>query len=478
MSTRLASRLLALAVIATASPASADVDALGQFTQSFDLSVPAFHELAPAMSLRYRSGGGDGLVGAGWSLAAGSQIQRLSRTHGVARMDASDVYVLDGEELIPCAANSASPSCTSAVASSGSSSGFYSTRVESFRRVQFLFNAFVVWDPDGTHSIYMSYDGGYTYLLARQLDVHANMVDYHYACTTTCVLDSITYPGTTIQLYREGRPDPVVLPNRQWLAQRLHSIAIVENGSLLRAYRLGYAQSLANGQSLLSSVQQVGNDAAIDASGNVTGGTAMPPVTFTSPSLLSAGSGPTVTAISTPDLSQIPATNVTALSPRFASEQVTYTVGEHWNALAGDFVPNPYGVVVGDFDGDGRADWLSWVTQNNSCTGLETETILESKSAHQAMVKWDFVPNGLAVFDCATHVWVADMDGDHRDDLLVSGQGHLSVLYSQGDGTFLLSSVGPTAGDVKRCAVGDFDGDGRPDLAALGPSGVAIFHRR
>src|SRR5206468_10900015 len=67
---------------------------------------------------------------------------------------------------------------------------------------------------------------------------------------------------------------------------------------------------------------------------------------------------------------------------------------------------------------------------------------------------------------------VADFNGDGKLDLAVGSLGasntnQVSVLLGNGDGTFqtALNSTVPGAG-IDGLAVGDFNGDGKPDLAS------------
>jgi hypothetical protein len=71
-------------------------------------------------------------------------------------------------------------------------------------------------------------------------------------------------------------------------------------------------------------------------------------------------------------------------------------------------------------------------------------------------------------------VVTTDLNGDGKPDLVVcnNGDGTVSVLLGNGDGTFKAAvaySVGKFPGSV---VVGDFNGDGKPDLAVAN-SGAA-----
>jgi hypothetical protein len=80
---------------------------------------------------------------------------------------------------------------------------------------------------------------------------------------------------------------------------------------------------------------------------------------------------------------------------------------------------------------------------------------------------------------------VADMNGDGKDDLVFSeaGSSILQIWYSRGDGTFYRAAMLNVAlGEANLTAdggfvIGDFDGDGRPDIAVslFGSYTVAIF---
>src|SRR5688572_16944690 len=104
----------------------------GSMQTGVPIEVPAFHGLEPALSLAYSSSGGTGSAGVGWNLAGFSTIERASAGQGAPRYDGYDVFLLDGQELVPCAQGMVSPSCATG--------GTHATKLESYQRVAFSQN--------------------------------------------------------------------------------------------------------------------------------------------------------------------------------------------------------------------------------------------------------------------------------------------------------------------------------------------------
>jgi hypothetical protein len=121
---------------------------------------------------------------------------------------------------------------------------------------------------------------------------------------------------------------------------------------------------------------------------------------------------------------------------------------------------NPRAVVVGDFNGDGKQD----LAVPNAVS--DTVTILLGDGTG------NFTAPGTSpetVGDSPFDVAVGDFDGDGKQDLAVpnSASDNLTILLGDGTGDFTAAGTSPEpVGDAPvYVAVGDFDSDGKQDLA-------------
>jgi len=115
------------------------------------------------------------------------------------------------------------------------------------------------------------------------------------------------------------------------------------------------------------------------------------------------------------------------------------------------------GVVVADFNGDGRPDVAVSTSQNNTVSIL-----LGSASG-------GFVAGG-------TYTMAADFNGYKKPDLAVlnSNEGTISIMLGNGDGTFQARVDYAVGESPLGLVAGDFDGDGHIDLATINTSDNAI----
>jgi hypothetical protein len=124
----------------------------------------------------------------------------------------------------------------------------------------------------------------------------------------------------------------------------------------------------------------------------------------------------------------------------------------------------PKGVAVGDFNGDGRLDI---VTANSN--GTVTALLGNGDGTFQG-------PITSQVGGSLTSVAAGEFSGNGKTDLVVGATSSLSVLMSNGDGTFTVKTTVPFffvyAGEqipvgVRSVAVGDLRSDGKQDIVAL-----------
>src|SRR6266699_270096 len=116
----------------------------------------------------------------------------------------------------------------------------------------------------------------------------------------------------------------------------------------------------------------------------------------------------------------------------------------------------PSGVAVGDFNGDGKLDLAVSNYGDNSLSVL----LGNGDGTFQA-------PHTTPVGTNPAQVAVGDFNGDGKLDVAVSsvGSNTVSVLLGNGDGTFLPPLITPVGANPWYFAVGDFNGDGKLDLA-------------
>ena len=124
--------------------------------------------------------------------------------------------------------------------------------------------------------------------------------------------------------------------------------------------------------------------------------------------------------------------------------------------------PDPTQVVLADLNGDGKLDMV--VTSNSAGYYWFSPTLAV------------FLGNGDGTFGAPTYyqagfyqtsVAVGDLNGDGKPDIVTTNynNGTISVLFNNGDGTFGPPSQYYVGSEPESVALGDFNGDGNLDIA-------------
>ena len=150
----------------------------------------------------------------------------------------------------------------------------------------------------------------------------------------------------------------------------------------------------------------------------------------------------------------------------------------------------PVSVAVGDFNGDGHPD----VAVAAEDTINDYVKIFRGNGDGTFQVPTSIIADSAPRFsllqETMSTLAVGDFNGDGKPDLAVINnkdgigpprsflesfpQGTLSVLLGNGDGTFQAPAVQPVGNDPRAIVTGDFNGDGHPDIAVANYTGGTV----
>ena len=242
---------------------------------------PGVAGMEPDLSLVYNSGGGNGLLGVGWSLGGLSVIHRCARTlaqdgvNGGVNLDAGDRFCLDGQRLI---------AVSGAYGADGTE---YRTEIDGFARIISYGSAGTgpesftvetrsrrILEYGVTADSRLEAEGGATvrfWALNRVFDPMGNVMDLVYDENTpdrTFKIQRIDYtansaagttPQSRVAFVYEARPDhrsAYLAGSRLDTTERLQRIETWTDGALVREYRLAYHDDTVTGLSRLASVTE------------------------------------------------------------------------------------------------------------------------------------------------------------------------------------------------------------------------------
>ncbi|MCY1072291.1 FG-GAP-like repeat-containing protein [Nannocystis sp. RBIL2] len=431
----------------------------GAYARSIPIEVPPFHGIEPALSLAYDSRQGNGIAGVGWSLVGGSAIARVTPGRGLPSLSPTDIFTLDGEELVPCKPGTPGPGCELAVPLPGRA--YFTTRVE--RGIQVIHDTtgpaemWIVRYPSGVRWTYSTVSlaaGGQSlsWLLTRVEDTSGNVVSYEYTPESDPVryLSRISYNDQAIRFYYELRDDPVVhafgAGTTGSSRYRLRTIVVgtcgTDDTSVGKAYTLGYRLSGATRRSLLARVDVFGRDAHVNALGvvvNAATASRLPPTTFSYQSEADYG-------------------NLTYV----AGKEVYSKSSPTDLSLEGPLTAS--GVVNGDTASPHLAvQWNENISAAIRWQGYKASTLGWSRDWREG--------------DHLVHLRL-DWNGDGRDDHAIvtfedPKETRIRYFLAKPNGTYDMatSSVAHAAIDKRASAatVADVDGDQRPEIVLVLP---------
>jgi hypothetical protein len=162
--------------------------------------------------------------------------------------------------------------------------------------------------------------------------------------------------------------------------------------------------------------------------------------------------------------------------PNFCYGNLYVTYGTGMGTLSGSILllppgsPFPLQMIVADFNGDGNQD-LAFT----GGSGFVYLFLGKGDGTFQPLRR--FTSGGAESYSIA----VGDVNGDGKPDLIVTNvftgqsKGNVSVLLGNGDGTFQLPIKIRAGFRPTQSALGDFNGDGKLDMAVANKGRVDLF---
>lgn len=234
----------------------------GAKTYSVPMTVyPGINGLTPQIALSYSSQAGNGPLGVGWSISGLSSISRVAKstyydnTPEKIKLDTNDAFSLNGTRLIKIGSNT------------------YQTETGNIKITAHISSNtvcyFEVFYPDGRKGIFgntYNTTNQLTYPLTKLTDAYDNSIDYSYTFSGNYYrIDCISYNNATINFSYDTRNDNTnifIAGKNIQENNRLKNITCKLDNTLLGTYTLAYKTG--NKYTLLSEIQYSGKSGSVN----------------------------------------------------------------------------------------------------------------------------------------------------------------------------------------------------------------------
>lgn len=388
-----------------------DVNPAGGASYTIPIDVlPGVNGLAPSLSLIYSSNSGPGVAGYGWQIGGISVVSRTGQNFyndGAARgieLDYNDRYAIDGQRLV-------------LAPSTGSWGGHlttYQTENDIFTRVQSQYNSgngplkFMTQTKSGLKNFYGFADDGcqkidgyseiINWFVTETQDLYGNIISYAYLKDNNTVYPGeISYGSNKVTFYYKTRGDVTTtyFKGKKIIQQLLlDKVTVSYNSSVVKTYQMKYIQ-VSDNYNMYSALNEV----------------------------IESGTGG----------SQLNSTVFSYMTPANVNiAQTTYNT-------TNDYVSYKSSMLTGDFNGDGKADFLCLPTSNASWTGIKVY-------AGDGNDNFTNIFSSSTTIDLSklTDMQALDINGDGKDDFLyeLNNGGTATYYYMiNNNGTSLASPV-------------------------------------
>jgi hypothetical protein len=127
-------------------------------------------------------------------------------------------------------------------------------------------------------------------------------------------------------------------------------------------------------------------------------------------------------------------------------------------------------LAVADVNGDGTQDVIGFAG-DGLAVALGGPNLTFNKPLHYAVGLMEALVNGASSFNQGQ---VVDLNGDGHPDVVATGPNGIYISYGKADGSFAAAFAPEVTEVIGYPTVADFNGDGIPDIAATGDSAVKV----